>query len=132
MTNKNKFANAWSSVERLSPAVKKKLLKTNVEFVVEFMMEKMMTNRKMDIGVFTYGRQTGSVVSYREAAKELTLRLKASSYEMVLTLINKESELHSFSYNLSEKEIKFIPDKLKTAMNRVKQLSKPLSLQKIF
>jgi hypothetical protein len=127
MTQREKIERIWAAVETLAGSDRSKFFESNNASITEFFVKKVLAKKKVDIGVFIYGECTGSSVSYRELKKEITLRLKKRSvYEIVLTLVNRENELHSFCYNLGAKDIKIIPENIRTMMSKVKTSGQPL------
>ena len=117
------------AVETLAESDRNNFLENNNASITEFFIKKVLGKKKVDIGVFIYGECTGSSLSYRELKKEITLRLKKRSvYEIVLTLVNRENELHAFCYNLGAKDIKMIPENIRSMMSKVKESGQPLYL----
>jgi hypothetical protein len=127
MKNDKNLADQWKRLENLSLNYKKELFASKPGLMIDFFLEKMLGKENIEIGVFLYGNRTGSVVSYRELKKEITLRLKKNSvFEMVMMLVNIEGELHTYIHKLSKKEIDLIPDNLKNIMFSVRELGRPV------
>ena len=127
MTDKQKLETLWNSLDVNSISVIKELFEKNTDAFLEVLIDKILDKEKFEIGLFEEGRQSGSILTYKESQKEIELRLKKNSaYDLILTVEDVESETFVFRSKLSNDEIKLIPENIQNLMYKVREIELPL------
>lgn len=128
MTDKQKLADLWNSIDFHSISTIKDLFEKNKDVFLEVLIDKILDKEKFEIGLFEEGRQSGSTLTYKESQKEIELRLKKnSSYDLIFTFEDAESEIYGFRNKLTNDEIKLIPENIQSLMYKVKEIERPMT-----
>jgi hypothetical protein len=128
MTDKEKLAAFWNSINDNSISALRELFDKNTDALLEILIEKILDKEKFEIGLFEEGRQSGSTLTYKECQKEIELRLKKNSaYDLILTVEDMVGETWVFRNKLTNDELKLIPETIQSLMYKVREIGSPVT-----
>ncbi len=90
--------------------------------LLEFLINSLLSEDEIDIGIFSKGKQKGSIVTYDFFISDKNLCLKLmpdNSFELELMMFDNDGNEKLYIRKLSEEEVITIPDRLRILMKEV-------------
>ena len=120
--DREKLNRIWDSVGPGSISYLNSTFKSETSKFIQFLIQKLLTQDSIEIGTFSQGNESGSIIPYDSLNPEKQLNLILNNHDILrldLEVRDDDGLLHEYSHELDSQQIKLIPTVLIQELNNV-------------